>query len=1085
MRRTENEFDVIVVGAGPGGATTAYYLMHEARQHGLELRVALLDKARFPRDKYCGDAWCAPALDILEEMGVLQKIVADGLYQDTKSGGFVSPNGENYMTSEGGDAAVSTENRTFAIKRMICDERIARRAAEAGAELIEEANVTSAELGDDGKGGNVWRVRCTDEREFRCRMLIAADGATSKLARMLGIVKSGPEAVAARRYVKGGTHNFKAGGVLLFPEYILPGYVALFRHYNDDIDLGAYIIPGGAAKVEEAARIYEDKILNDPFIQRVLGPRVEYLEPVRTASLRMGGVECSTMQQFMVVGDAAGQTDPLTGEGIHTAMIGGRLAARRVLEMFAEKNFSDDACAIYHQRWMAAFGKDFKSSAMSARMSYRFPYFLDGAATLAQRAGDAFMNEFGAIMTGVKPKSTYARPDIALPLAWEVSKQFFKQKVLRQPAGYAAYRMRAAENSSRKSAFNSVCLRDQAITPQQVQDAWAQQVRVNPAEELFQFASSAPDALPLLILYGSEYGFCRSAALRLAEELAETKLDGASFSPRVLDLAAHELIDWSREPLAMILCATAGDGEVPENAKKFFQWLEALDKPDASLENLSYMVLACGDSAYPNFCQAGQTLDSLLEKAGARALLPCHEVDQQDETQLGEWFDALQEQLANARTNHIKLTQQGGGEDYLYTAAQIFYAVYESNAQISRAHPCRARIVGRTMMTHNELQKTVSLELDLRHFPDPRRMEWLPGDALGVLAHNAPELVARVLALMNQDPDTLVEIGKDSLTLEEALLSRYDIKSLSRQRVERFVARIGDEAELARWQEFLAQHGNDVAATAREYAQGRELIDLLEDFPETAAQFEARDWLPLLSAIQPRFYSIASSPLVDAEKISLIVSVVRYETHGKAREGLASCYLGTHLEVGGELDVFLQRNNNFRPPSIGTIDPNADAPIGCVMIGPGTGVAPFRSFIQHLAKQAEAAGKTLASVWHDGNQPLLFFGCRHPEQDFLYAEEWKMYEAQGAIRLFTAFSRAQAEKIYVQHRLLEQQVLIWERLERGAQFYICGDATHMAGDVERALLEIIATQGAMSAEQSRTYLDAVAVAGRYHKDVWA
>lgn len=306
MEAELQQFDVIVVGAGPAGATTAYYLVQESRRQGRPLKVALLEKARFPRDKYCGDAWCAPALDILEDMGVLQRIIADGLYQDTTSGGFVSPSGENYMTSEGGEAQVITENRTFAIKRMICDERIARRAAEAGAALIEEANVAGAELGADG----LWRVRCADERELRCRMLIAADGATSKLARALGVVEDAPTAAAARQYVKGGTHNFKAGGVLLFPEYVLPGYVALFRHYNDDIDLGAYIIPGGAAKVEDAARIYEDKILNDPFIQRVLGPRVEFLEPVRTASLRMGGVERSTTKQFMAVGDAAGQTDP-------------------------------------------------------------------------------------------------------------------------------------------------------------------------------------------------------------------------------------------------------------------------------------------------------------------------------------------------------------------------------------------------------------------------------------------------------------------------------------------------------------------------------------------------------------------------------------------------------------------------------------------------------------------------------------------------------------------------------------------------------------------------------------------------------
>ncbi|SMB21208.1 Conditioned medium factor receptor 1 (modular protein) [Sterolibacterium denitrificans] len=1075
MEAEPQQFDVIVVGAGPAGATAAYYLVQESRRQGLPLTVALLEKARFPRDKYCGDAWCAPALDILEDMGVLQQIVADGLYQDTTSGGFVSPSGENYMTSEGGDAQVAKENRTFAIKRMICDERIARRAAETGAALIEEANVAGAELGADG----LWRVRCVDQRELRCRMLIAADGATSKLARALGVVKDAPSAAAARQYVKGGTHNFKAGGVLLFPEYVLPGYVALFRHYNDDIDLGAYIIPGGAAKVEDAARIYEDKILNDPFIQRVLGPRVEFLEPVRTASLRMGGVERSTMKQFMAVGDAAGQTDPLTGEGIHTAMIGGRLAARRVLEMFAANTFDDGAAAVYHQRWMDAFGKDFKSSALSAKMSYRYPYFLDAAAKLAERAGDSFMNEFGAIMTGVKPKSTYARPDIAFPLTWEVSKQFFRQKILRQAAGDAAYRLRAEENPARRSSFSAVCLRDPQISAKSVQEAWAQKSRLNPAEELFQFANEAPGARPVLILYGSEYGFCKGAALRLAEELAEVTIEDVPLSPRVLDLAAHHLIDWSREPLVFVVCATAGDGEFPENAKSFVEWLEQAG--DAALKQTAYALLACGDSSYPNFCRAGHNLHALLGKAGARAACRVHEVDQEDEDQLGAWFDAVHTILEKSPP----LATQDAAGDYLLAAAQAHYAGQDSNAQISRKHPCRARIVARTLLTQaddaaNDGQETVSLELDLRHFPDPRRMDWQPGDALGVLPHNSPVLVARILELMDLDGDTTVDLGpggQDSLRFEDALLARLDIKPLNRARVEKFVAQIDDDEELAQWRKIVAAHGGDAAAAAREYSHGRELVDLLEDFPQTARQLGAEDWVKLLSPIQPRFYSIASSPLVEAEQITLCVSRVRFETHGKPREGLASNYLAAHLDIGAECDVFLQANQAFRPVAL-------DAPVGCVMIGPGTGVSPFRGFVQHMAKQAEASGKTLARIWPDGDVPLLFFGCRHPERDFLYREEWQALDAAGEIRLITAFSRTQPEKIYVQQRLRDEAALIWQRLERGASFYVCGDATHMAGDVEQALLDIIMQQGRKTPEEARSYLDAVARAGRYLKDVW-
>jgi geranylgeranyl reductase family protein len=351
MTGQQDIYDVIVVGAGPAGATTAYYLMQGrgalARGGGAgeAPRVALLEKAHFPRDKVCGDAWCAPALDILEDMGVLQKLEAEGLVRDTRAGGFVSPSGECFVST--GAEAGAPGTRVYAIKRIICDERIAHAARDGGAELIEGAAVRDAALEDDG----LWTLRCGDGRVFRGKMLVAADGAPSKLARKLGVVTASPTGFAARQYVKGGTHNFRADGVLFYPSYILPGYVALFRHYNDDIDLGSYVIPGGAARGKDLQRIYQERVRHDPLIRRVLGPRAEYLEPLRIAPLRLGGVEKSYARQFMAVGDAAGQTDPLTGEGIHTAMIAGRIAARTLHELLARGDLSERACAAYHEGW--------------------------------------------------------------------------------------------------------------------------------------------------------------------------------------------------------------------------------------------------------------------------------------------------------------------------------------------------------------------------------------------------------------------------------------------------------------------------------------------------------------------------------------------------------------------------------------------------------------------------------------------------------------------------------------------------------------------------------------------------------------
>ena len=449
MDQRQDIYDVIVVGAGPAGATTAYYLTRGGGS-GETPRVALLEKAHFPRDKVCGDAWCAPALEILEDMGVLQKLESEGLVRDTRAGGFISPSGECYVST--GEESGAIDTRVYAIKRIICDERIAHAARDAGAELIEGAAVNDAVLGDDG----VWTVRCGDGRVFKGKMLIAADGAPSKLARKLGILSEAPSGFASRRYVKGGTHNFSADGVLLYPSYILPGYIALFRHYNDDIDLGSYVIPGGATSGKNLQRVYEERVERDPFVRSVLGPDAEYLEPLRIAPLRLGGVSRSHARQFLSVGDAAGQTDPLTGEGIHTAMIAGRIAARTVREMLATGDLSQRACAAYHAGWQAAFGREFPASAMAARITYKMPAMLDAASVVAQRRGDAFMNTFGAAMTGMAPKTTFLAPKVAIPLSLEIARQ-----LMRGQAGIdERYANSLRADPDRKTSFSNACLID-------------------------------------------------------------------------------------------------------------------------------------------------------------------------------------------------------------------------------------------------------------------------------------------------------------------------------------------------------------------------------------------------------------------------------------------------------------------------------------------------------------------------------------------------------------------------------------------------------------------------------------------------
>lgn len=396
-------YDVVIAGAGPAGATAAYFLAKGGK------RVALLEKATFPRDKRCGDAWCEPALDTLEEMGVIQELDAEGAVQWVRSGGLVSPSGLSFTSPDQGEREGAP--RVAAIRRMVCDERIARAAVRVGAELIEGAAVSDVKL-DDGR----WAVRCKDGRQFSGRCLIAADGAKSKIARSLGVVTTGANSVASRQYIKGGTHRFSSDGVLLYPPYVLPGYVALFRHSNGDIDLGCYVLPGGRVPLTKLKPLLQTEVAADPYVRAALGDHAEPLEPPGLSPLRLGGEPRTHGERLLVLGDAAGQTDPLTGEGIHTAMVAAKIAARLLHEAFDAGDLSARRLSAYHRAWMREFGRDFWISAAAGRAIQRFPVLLDTAAIAAQRRGASFMDDFGAAMTGVKPKSLFLSPRMSIPL---------------------------------------------------------------------------------------------------------------------------------------------------------------------------------------------------------------------------------------------------------------------------------------------------------------------------------------------------------------------------------------------------------------------------------------------------------------------------------------------------------------------------------------------------------------------------------------------------------------------------------------------------------------------------------------------
>lgn len=413
-------YDVAIVGAGPSGATCGYFLGKAGR------KVLLLEKKKFPREKYCGDAVCKTAIEILHEMGIYKKLIAENKARVADCGGLVSPSGLSYV---GRSKEILGEiPAAIACKRIHLDEAIAMAAKDAGAYLLENTSVSKMEF-DKSKG--LWTIFTEDGTTFSARVVVCADGAPSKMAIQLGIVTEPPSSSCSRAYVEGGTHKFKADGVVFYPQGLLPGYAALFRHPNDELNYCVYIIPGNPKVTDEDLPAWHKKLMtDDPYISKALGPDFK-IEPMKAASLRLGGVPCSHGDHVIVVGDAAGMIDPMTGEGIHHAMDGGKLAAQFLVEALANGNYDKDVMSIWHDRWMTRFGSDFRWSMAICQLLYRYPILLDAATAAVRRKGDKFLARWADIMTGRVPKIHLLRPEFVIVITFELM-VLIKRKLLGQ-----------------------------------------------------------------------------------------------------------------------------------------------------------------------------------------------------------------------------------------------------------------------------------------------------------------------------------------------------------------------------------------------------------------------------------------------------------------------------------------------------------------------------------------------------------------------------------------------------------------------------------------------------------------------------
>ncbi|MBS0214777.1 MAG: assimilatory sulfite reductase (NADPH) flavoprotein subunit [Proteobacteria bacterium] len=565
--------------------------------------------------------------------------------------------------------------------------------------------------------------------------------------------------------------------------------------------------------------------------------------------------------------------------------------------------------------------------------------------------------------------------------------------------------------------------------------------RTTPAAALATAASEATTTPQLTIVYGSQTG----NAKRQAEALS-AQVESAGFGVRLLRADAYPLRELKNERHLVIVISTQGDGDPPDDARAFVEFVAGKRAP--KLPDLRYSVLALGDSSYPQFCAIGRQLDERLAELGARRWFARGDADLDIETVASPWMATALAAAREALKPQVPLATVTPLRPHAQTAASIY----------SRDHPFPAEMLVNQRITGRGNRRT-TLDKDVRHVElslEGSGLKYEPGDALGVWPVNPPRLVDALLATLQLDGDAGISQGDQTLPLREWLSTKREITRLSRP----FLVRHAERAGAAALDAILA--ANDTAALA-DLLANRQLIDLLRDYP---AAWNADDFVAALRPLVPRLFSIASSPRLVGEEVHLTVAHVEYAVEGDIdpRWGTASNFLA-RSDGGATIPVFIERNERFRLPD--------DASRDIILIGPGTGVAPFRAFVQERAETG-ASGRN----W-------LFFGNPHAHSDFLYQLEWQDALKSGALhRLDLAFSRDQAHKVYVQDRLRERGADVYEWLQSGAHLYVCGDATRMAKDVHAALLDIIASHGGKSADEAGDYLNELQAQGRYARDVY-
>ncbi|MCI2925865.1 assimilatory sulfite reductase (NADPH) flavoprotein subunit [Staphylococcus hominis] len=543
-----------------------------------------------------------------------------------------------------------------------------------------------------------------------------------------------------------------------------------------------------------------------------------------------------------------------------------------------------------------------------------------------------------------------------------------------------------------------------------------------------------PEKRAITLLYGSETGNAQGLA-----EIFEERLSNIGHNVTLKAMDEFKPKNLKNVEDLFIITSTQGEGDPPDNAAELHEFIHGRKAP--KLEGVRFSVLALGDQTYEFFCQTGRDFDKKLEELGAERLYERVDCDVDYEEDAEKW-------MANV-INTIDSAPEGTQSEQV--VSESIKSAKEK--KYSKANPYQAEVLENINLNGRGSNKeTRHIEFLLDNFGE----EYEVGDCLVVLPQNDPALVELLMSTLGWDPGDQIQISEDgdTISLEEALTSYFEITKLTRPLLQNAAAYFDNEA--------LEDKVQD-SEWIQNYIEGRDFIDLLNDFPPE--ELEPEDLYQILRKLPPREYSISSSYQSLPDEVHITVGAVRYNTHGRDRSGVCSVQFAERIQPGDTVPIYLKRNPNFKFPKDG------DTPV--IMIGPGTGIAPFRA---HMQEREEYGYK--GNTW-------LFFGDQHFTTDFLYQTEWQEWLKDGVLeKMNVAFSRDTDQKVYVQHRIAEHSKEFNEWLEKGASIYICGDEKNMAKDIHQAIRNVLVKEQNLTEEDAESYLKQMKKDKRYQRDVY-